>query len=98
MNQAGKRNTNTIFPNFNHSIRIDFRGTKISLDTGVLMLQETDERFNITAPLEDRVVDPRLASHLRHTYVDLIHQRVYQMAAGHEDCNSASPPRETALA
>ena len=90
MNQAGERKTNTVFPGFNHSIRIDFRGAKISSDTGILMLREIDERFNITAPLAERIEDPRRASHLRHTYVDLIRQRVYQMAAGYEDCNDAN--------
>jgi hypothetical protein len=52
-----------------------------------LMLREIDQRFNITSPLGDSLDDSRRASHLRHTYVDLIRQRVYQMAAGYEDCN-----------
>jgi len=54
------------------------------------MLREIDERFSITAPLTDRMEDPRRVSHLRHTYVDLLRQRVYQMAAGYEDCNDAN--------
>ncbi len=67
MNQAGERKTNTVFPNFNRSIRIDFRGAKISSDTGILMLREIDQSFNITAPHGDRIEDPRRASNLRHT-------------------------------
>lgn len=50
MNQAGKRKTNTVFPGFNRSIRIDFLGAKISSDAGILMLREIDQRFNVTAP------------------------------------------------
>ena len=90
MNQAGERENSSVIPSFNKTIRIDFRGAKISSDAGVLMLREIDERFNITAPLGDRLDDPRRASHLRHTYVDLTRQRVYQMAAGYEDCNDAN--------
>ena len=90
MNLAGEREDSGVIPSFNRSIRIDFRGAKISSDAGVLMLREIDERFNITAPLGDRLDDPRRASHLRHTYVDLTRQRVYQMAAGYEDCNDAN--------
>ena len=90
MNQVGERQTNTVIPSFNRTIRIDFRGAKISSDTGVLMLREIDERFNITAPLIGCLDDPRRASHSQHTYVDLIRQRVYQMAAGYEDCNDAN--------
>jgi len=90
MNQAGERENSSVIPGFNRSIRIDFRGAKISSDTGILMLREIDERFNITGPLTDHMEDPRRASHLRHTYVDLLRQRVYQMAAGYEDCNDAN--------
>ena len=90
MNQAGERKNSSVIPSFNRTIRIDFRGAKISSDAGVLMLREIDERFNITTPLGDCLDDPRRASHLRHTYVDLIRQRVYQMAAGYEDCNDAN--------
>jgi len=90
MNQAGERENSSVIPCFNRSIRIDFRGAKISSDTGILMLREIDERFNITAPVTERMEDPRRASHLRHTYVDLIRQRVHQMAAGYEDCNDAN--------
>lgn len=90
MNHAGERENTTVIPSFNRFIRIDFQGAKISSDAGVLMLREIDERFNITTPLRDALADPRRASHLRHTYVDLIRQRVYQMAAGYEDCNDAN--------
>jgi len=90
MNQAGECENSSVIPSFNRSIRIDFRGAKISSDAGVLMLREIDERFNITAPLGDCLDDPRRASHLRDTYVDLIRQRVYQMAIGYEDCNDAN--------
>jgi hypothetical protein len=55
MNQAGEREDSGVIPSFNRSIRIDFRGAKISSDAGVLMLREIDERFNITAPLGDRI-------------------------------------------
>ena len=90
MNQDGERENTTVIPCFNRSIRIDFRGARISSDTGVSMLREIDQRFNITSPLGNSLDDPRRASHLRHTYVDLIRQRVYQMAAGYEDCNDAN--------
>jgi hypothetical protein len=64
MNQGGEGQTNTVFPGFNRSLRIDFRGAKISSDTGILLLREIDQRFNITAPLGDSLDDPRRASHL----------------------------------
>ena len=59
MNQAGERKNSSVIPSFNRTIRIDFRGAKISSDAGVLMLREIDERFNITTPLGDCLDDPR---------------------------------------
>jgi hypothetical protein len=67
-----------------------FSGSKTSSDTRILMQREIDERFNIKSPLRHCMQDPRRASLLRHSYVDLIRQRVYQMAAGDEDCNDAN--------
>ena len=84
MNQAGERENSTVIPSFNGTIRIDFRGAKISSDTGILMLREIDQRFNITAPLGNSLDDPRRASHLRHTYVDLIRQRAVPQLSRHD--------------
>jgi len=59
MNQTGEGQTNTVFTNFNRTIRIDFREAGIGSDTGILMLREINERFNITAPLGDCMDDPK---------------------------------------
>jgi hypothetical protein len=84
--EAGKR---SIRPDFNRSVMIDFKGAKITSDAGVIMLREVDERFGIIAPIEDRIEDFRSQRHTRHTVVQMIRQRVYQIAAGYEDCNDA---------
>jgi hypothetical protein len=76
-------------PNFDCSIMIDFRGAKISSDTGFLLLRETDERFNIIGPMSGCLEDRRSPVHTRHSLVQMIRQRVYQIAAGYEDCNDA---------
>jgi hypothetical protein len=72
MNQAGERKNSSVMPSFNRTIRIDFRGAKISSDAGVLMLREIDERFNITTPLGDCLDDetgnhliPKESNHIR---------------------------------
>ncbi len=70
-------------PDFDRSIMIDFRGAKISSDTGFLLLREMDERFDIIGPMEDCLEDRK------HSLVQMIRQRVYQIAAGYEDCNDA---------
>ncbi len=76
-------------PNFDRSILVDFRGAKISSDTGFLLLREMDERFDIIGPMSDCLEDRRSAVHTRHSLIQMIRQRVYQIAAGYEDCNDA---------
>jgi hypothetical protein len=89
MYNAGEAEKGVIKPDFNRSVRIDFKGAKITSDTGVLMLREVDERFDIIGPMEDDIEDSRSPRHTRHSIVQMIRQRVYQIAAGYEDCNDA---------
>ena len=76
-------------PDFNRSILVDFQGARISSDTGFLLLREMDERFDIIGPMSDCLEDRRSPVHTRHSLVQMIRQRVYQIAAGYEDCNDA---------
>ena len=82
-----------IRPEFNRSILIDFLGAKITSDVGFLTLREIDERFKVTAPMGLEVDDPRSSVHIRHSMVEMIRQRVYQIAAGYEDCLDADQLR-----
>ena len=93
MIHSGEGTTNGIRYRFNPSIGINFQGAKTSSDTGFLLLREIDERFGITSALEGNLQDTRIVSHTRHRWTDLLHQRVYQTAAGHEDCNDANELR-----
>jgi hypothetical protein len=76
-------------PDFNRSIVIDFQGAKISSDTGFLLLREMDERFGVIGPMSDCLEDRRSPVHTKHSLIQMIRQRVYQIAAGYEDCNDA---------
>ncbi len=48
----GKKERETIRPEFDRSIMIDFQGAKITSDTGFLLLRAIDERFGILGPIE----------------------------------------------
>ena len=82
-----------IRPEFNRCILIDFLGARITSDVGFLALREIDERFKVTAPMSREVDDPRSPVHLRHSMVEMIRQRIYQIAAGYEDCVDADQLR-----
>jgi hypothetical protein len=52
-------------------------------------MREVDQRFAIIESGCNHLVEKRSASHKKHTYEQMIRQRVYQIAAGYEDCNDA---------
>ncbi len=77
----GEVKKEAIRPDFNRSIFIDFAGAKITSDVGFLLLREVDQRFGIIESGCNYLVDERSATHKRHTYEQMIQQRVYQIAA-----------------
>jgi hypothetical protein len=86
---VGDKQKETIRPDFDTSITIDFQGAKITSDTGFLVMREIDQRFSILSTAASKIDDPRSARHTDHSLLQLLRQRVYQVAAGYEDCNDA---------
>ena len=86
---SGESQKEVIRPDFNRAIRIDFQGAKITSDVGFLLMREVDDRFSIIEPLQNCLEDLRSPTHTKHSLVQMVRQRVYQMAAGYEDCNDA---------
>jgi hypothetical protein len=77
----GEAQKEAIRPDFNRSIFIDFSGVKITSDAGFLLMREVDQRFSIIESGRSQLVDNRSASHKKHTFEQMIRQRVYQMAS-----------------
>jgi hypothetical protein len=89
MLKIGENQKEAIRPDFNRAIMLDFQGATISSDTGFILLREIDERFRIIGPLKDCLADLRSPAHTKHGLVQMVRQRIYQIAAGYEDCNDA---------
>ena len=89
----GEAQNRIIRPGFNRSILMGFLGAKTTSDAGFLALREIDEWFKVTAPIGREADDPRSPVHIRHSMVGMIRQRVYQIAAGYEDCIDADQLR-----
>ena len=58
-----------------------------------LLMRAMDQRFNILSGVESLIDDPRSPRHTDRSLLQLLRQRVYQVAAGYEDCNDANHPR-----
>jgi hypothetical protein len=86
---SGESQKKAIRPDFNRAILIDFQGATFSSDTGFILLRKIDERFRIIDPMKDCLEDLRSPAHTKHALVQMVCQRVYQIAAGYEYCNDA---------
>ena len=95
---CGESQKEVIRPGFNRSIMIDFQGATISSDTGFILLREVDDRFKIIDPLKDCLEDLRSPAHTRHSLVQMVRQRVYQIAAGYEEGNECAGQSQRYLA
>jgi len=75
---------------------VDFDGGRLTSDGGWTWVEEADRALGLCAGLAAAVPDRR-ARRGRHSLVDLLRQRVYQIAAGYEDQNDADALRTDPL-
>lgn len=71
----------------------EFEGGDISSDGGLMLVAAADRRLGLTRRLAACLEDAREAAKVRHSMAELLAQRVYQIAAGYEDCNDAGDLR-----
>jgi hypothetical protein len=82
MLDCGESQKEVIRPDFNRAIMIDFQGARITSGVGFLLIREIDERFRIIDPMKECLEDLRSPTHTRHSLVQMVRQRLYQIAAG----------------
>ena len=61
----------------------------MSSDGGVVLLRQLDERLGLTTRLTGLLGDRRDSRRVRHSRLEQVRQRVYQICLGYEDCNDA---------
>ncbi len=86
---GGESQKGAIRPDFNRAVMSDFQAAKITADVGFLLMREIDERFRIIDPMQDCLEDLRSPTQTTHSSVQMVRQRVYQIADGYEDCTDA---------
>jgi len=75
--------------NFDHTLKLEFHGTKVTSDGGLLAYRELDEALALTKVGADLLTDSRLGSNKQHLLVPLLRQSIYSRLAGYEDVNDA---------
>jgi hypothetical protein len=73
---------------FNASLKVDFQGSGVTSDGGLILIRELDERLGLGELIEQHLTDSR-AKNARLPFADLLRQSVYSRLAGYEDLNDA---------
>lgn len=82
-----------LFPVEHKNIELSFTGDQISSDGGLLLLGEVNRQLGLTSKISGCISDKRDSRYIDHTIEELITQRVFQIAAGYEDCNDCNDMR-----
>jgi Transposase DDE domain group 1 len=74
---------------FNASPKVDFQGSRVTSDGGLILVRELDERFGLGELIERHLTDSRRGKNTQLPLADLLRQSVYSRLAGYEDVNDA---------
>jgi hypothetical protein len=74
---------------FNSKIRLEFHGSTITSDAGLLAFRELDDALGLTNTADDYLRDSRPGRNIRHHLVPLLRQSIYSRLAGYDDTNDA---------
>ena len=67
---------------FGKKVAVDFKGGEVSSDAGLLFLRETESDIGLIKRVAGAIHDKRHPGYVKHKTIQLLTQRVFQIAAG----------------
>jgi hypothetical protein len=88
-NPMGEAGIEALRLDFDRRLMLQFRGSVITSDGGLLAYRELDDALALTASGGERLAEARTGKNRRHFLVGLLRQSVFGRLAGYEDVNDA---------
>jgi hypothetical protein len=85
----GKKQNRPFHFSFNSSLKVDFQGSRVTSDAGLLLVRELDECLGLSQLIYDNLTDARCGKNTQLPLPDLLRQSIYNRLAGYEDLNDA---------
>jgi hypothetical protein len=86
---TGETDRGALRLNFDRRVLLQFRGSAITSDAGLLPYRELDDALGLTDTGADMLADARTGKNGRHRLGGLLRQSVFGRLAGYEDVNDA---------
>jgi hypothetical protein len=74
---------------FDHAIKLEFHGARISSDAGLFPYRDLDDAARLTESVAADLFDFRTGINVQHSMTALLRQSIYSRLAGYEDVNDA---------
>src|SRR5664280_1948459 len=85
---VGENQNQPVQLSFNPSLRVDFQGSRVTSDGGLVLVRELDERLGFSDLIARHLTDSR-GKNTQLPLADLLRQSIYSRMAGYEDVNDA---------